>query len=308
MGKKKPPFRPSKEAAARSVHLHATVVATFTSLILLAYPWYVAITRHSIIGNIMIVVAYFSLKVVLKRFLASYFFYTGQDKTFQNGEEKRNLALHEKDKQEGYQGMEKLHSGYVMKTVSSSNAGVGAFLVTFETEIFLDIVPEIKVNGQPTSVKVLKKFTAQCTIDLSGKSSLEKLQFECSGTTILVDNPYYCIAEKMNHLLWQCEGTPKEKKILIPISAFPYATPATIFSFDLLIGAKGEKLATFQGMRRINGEFIVAPMPDIKKSQCVNKICTLRLAFDLGKTFPLPTPVVMSLNGKPVALTTSIGN
>jgi len=149
---------------------------------------------------------------------------------------------------------------------------VGWFLLKFKTELFLDAVPVVQINGHCETVKILNEYQATCSSSL--KSTVSQLCFKTGPESeMVINNPYYCPDETIA-FRWQCEGRPEERRILIPRRSFPYATENVSFSFDFFIENRFQ--GTFTGSLNLDQLVIIIPIESIQKTKCVKKKCVLQ--------------------------------
>ena len=290
---------PSREVALTHISITAFLQATAVSLVLFAIPMFFAFKSKNIWNMLGAMFCYFLTKFLLAKFIIRKKKKDGEHKAFIAKEMEARRTENEASREATDRYLEKVRSKYRIESIGSVGDVAGVFMISFATEIFTDVVPMILVNGVHVKTVVDSKFHAVCYALPAIKSDAAILRFQNNEDDFhTMQNPYFYSGPEELPVVWQCEGTKHEKKIIIPMTCFPYGDPGDVYPIALLINNKlrGSYLGK---IHEATNELIIR-IPDVEKHECVGRDCVLRFDFDKRRVFTLPKPTKMTFNGKPV--------
>ena len=188
---------------------------------------------------------------------------------------------------------------YAIQWITPERKQMCVFRISFSGKVMIKAMPIVYLNGTILPIKKINNHEILCYAEKAITADTEILIFQSGKSEMSFTNPYYMPCDiPLLEIAWQCEGHTAEKNICINANYFPNKNEFATYAFNFLIG--GRLMGTYSGYYVPESKSIVIGIASIKKSECLNKECVLKPAFDIRRKIVLPKPMVIVRDGTPV--------
>ncbi len=202
-----------------------------------------------------------------------------------------------KKKANYYGAVAQLNESYTIKSVTSCKKGPFVFEIAFLEELIAKAMPVIFLEGIQLPIETKNGKTIFCYAEKVINANKKNLVFHLGSSRYPIHNPYYIAGNiPQKGIMWQCEGRHKEKKVFVDAKFFPSADTSTLYPFDIL--TDNRKIGEYMGLYYPAKGLIEVPIEEIKKMDCRGRRVFLKPAFVGGQKILMPSPTVLSINGK----------
>lgn len=173
------------------------------------------------------------------------------------------------------------------------------FRITFYNQLNLKVMPEIYLFGIKLPLEQVGNFEVICYATSAVTADIVNLVFESGNSIYSIKNPYHIKDEiQKSDIVWQNEGSTKEKNIFIKSDCFPNINSNVLYPFILFID--GKRIGEYDGKHDPKTNSLCVNIGNITKKDCGGKKCIIKPSFDHRKKAELPIPSVISLNNTQV--------